>query len=1215
MPANPEADRGAVDAPPESYAGSQGPEQVPPQRKRRRRRWWIRVPLGILVLLIVLVALAPYLASTATGSRLILSLVNDQIRGRVGVEQISLSWRGPTKLTGLTVADPAGRDVLTVDQAAWPGGVWTVLLSRQQLGEIRVDSPRAVLCIDENNQISLVEAFSPRKPSTSTEPIVLPPLTGRVVLNKGSVRLVQADGRAYDVPQLDAKCDVDGLRDLKGTVQITLADTSTVAVDAAIQQFTTNGRLDLSQTSGQVKAITSGEVDIASLTRFIMEQVSAAGKGNLDARLTFKPGETLVDVKSRVTGVQIARAGTAAINPTDLAIEGQTRMTSAGMSADVSLAGQAGNAQVRMTYALSGQPVRISARQLLSAVLTGSEIAMPDLTVDASSNVNLAVLAQAVPALLHIRPGVQITGGHLGIEDLSIRGGAQPALKGSIRLAELTAVDKGRTTRWEPIVAAFDVSLEAKHGLKIHRTEVESDFARVVATGTASELHADLTADLGKLNQQLGQVVDIGLREPAGLITGTLGVKRAGDDRIDVACDLVASDLRYETEKGRLEAAKAALKQTGHLELASGRVVKLVTSGFAADVDGQVVASGSGWFDFDQGTCSAEADVKNADLAYLGSKAAGYGVKDLNRYAGTAAVRVKIDRASADGPVVSGGQAALRNATVDGELLAKQDIVLGWSDARWSPALGTLSIETAELDSGLARATARQVHLETRERLSLDGKVEATADLARCLATAGRIGQWKTPPQIAGRLTLAGTCASTAGAIDASGNCRVDSLEIGAGKQAVREDRVEFIYDAAVNTREENITLKQFQLASQLLSARMTGKIDRYSTACVLSLSGSYEGSWDRITSLIHELAPATREALSFAGTAAGAFTVAGPAHQPEIRPVYRGITGGLDAGWTSVKAYGVTLGKAKLSPALRDGELTMPVTAIPASIGQVRLGGVIDLRTPDPMFRLPGRVLVVEGAQITPEIGRHVLSRVNPIFAFMTRAEGTLSLTTQDVLVPLSEEINRSGSGRGRLDMKDFKVQFGGPMAVLLELGALDKENMLAVTMDGVDFTLRDGRIWYDNLTMVFPENFDLKFSGSVGLDETVDLTVSVPVRAALLERFGVRGPVIEYARLLEGARVAVPMTGNRLLPKVDLTRVDIKPLVERAMRSAVAGEAAGVIDALRKSKQDSAGKKPPDQSSSTQPTAKPLEDATKKLLDSLLKDREQGKKAAPRK
>jgi len=39
------------------------------------------------------------------------------------------------------------------------------------------------------------------------------------------------------------------------------------------------------------------------------------------------------------------------------------------------------------------------------------------------------------------------------------------------------------------------VSLQAGQGVKINRTEVESGFARIIATGTASELSADLTAD------------------------------------------------------------------------------------------------------------------------------------------------------------------------------------------------------------------------------------------------------------------------------------------------------------------------------------------------------------------------------------------------------------------------------------------------------------------------------------------------------------------------------------------------------------------------------------------------------------------------------------------------------------------------------------------------------------------------------------------------
>lgn len=1215
MATNAQRDQHAPAASSESDAGSQALGQAPPQPKRRRRRWWIRLSLGILLLLIILVFLAPYLVSTAIGSRLILSLVNDQIQGRVDLERLSLSWGGPTKLTGLTVLDPAGREVLTVEQAVWTGGAWTALRSRRQLGEISVDSPRAVLYIDEHNRISLVQAFGLRKPAVSTEPISVPPVTGNVSLNKGSVRLVRVDGRTYDVPQLNAKCHVDAMQDLKGTIEATLADASTVAFDASVRQFATKGQLDVSQASGQIRVATGGDVDIAGLAQFLLDQAGAAGKAHFDAGLTFKPGEALVDLKSRATAIQITRADTPAINPTDLAIESHSRITAETMSADVSLTGQAGNAHVRLAYAPSGQPVRISPQQLLSAALTGNRIAMPDLTADAGANLNLAALAQAVPALLTIRPGVQITGGQLGIEDLSIRGGVQPALKGTLRLAELTAVDNGRTTRWEPITAGFDVSLEAGQGLKIHQTQVESGFARVIARGSASDLHADLTADLAKMGQQLGQVVDVGAKEPAGLITGTLRVKRAGDDRIDFACDLVAGDLRYKTDKGQLDAAKATLKQSGHLQLAGAEVTRLVTSSFTADVDGQVVATGSGWFDLQRGTYSVDADVENADLAYLGSKATGFGVEGLNRYAGTGVIHVEIDRASPDGPIVSGGQATLRNTTVDGEPLAGQDVVLAWSEASWSPEPGALSVNTAEFRSDLAHATARQVLLKTREGLTLNGKVEAIADLAQCFATAGRIGQWKTLPRIAGRLALTGTCASASGTIATSGNCRIESLEIGAGKQAIREDQLQLVYDAAVNTRERNITLKQCELASRLLSAKMTGTIDHYATACVLSLSGSYEGSWDSMTAVIHELVPATRDSLSLSGTTAGAFTAKGAAYQPETRPVYRGVAAGLDVGWTSVKAYGVTLGQAQLSPVLRDGELLIPVTAIPASVGQVRLGGLIDLRTSDPTFRLPGRVLVVEGAQVTPEVGRHVLSRINPIFAFMTRAEGTLSLATEDIVLRLSDQIRQSGSGKGRLDLKDFKVQFGGPMAVLLELGAMDERDMLAVTMDGVDFALKDGRIRYDNLTMVFPENFDLKFSGSVGLDETVDLTVSVPVRAALLERFGVRGPVTEYARLLEGARVAVPMTGHRLLPKVDLSRVDMKPLVERAMRAAVTREAPGVIDALRKPKQDSTDKTPTKQPPPAQPTTKPIEDNAKRLLDELLKDRKKTDKPAPKK
>ena len=124
------------------------------------------------------------------------------------------------------------------------------------------------------------------------------------------------------------------------------------------------------------------------------------------------------------------------------------------------------------------------------------------------------------------------------------------------------------------------------------------------------------------------------------------------------------------------------------------------------------------------------------------------------------------------------------------------------------------------------------------------------------------------------------------------------------------------------------------------------------------------------------------------------------------------------------------------------------------------------------------------------------------------------------------------------------------------------------AVRVDGVDFIIRDGRIHYDNFTMVFAGVFDLKFYGSVGFDDTLDMTVSIPVSAALLEKFGARGPVVEYARLLKGARIAVPLVGSRQNPRLDFSKVDIGPLIKQAIEALLSEQLGNTLEKLLKSK-----------------------------------------------
>ena len=195
----------------------------------------------------------------------------------------------------------------------------------------------------------------------------------------------------------------------------------------------------------------------------------------------------------------------------------------------------------------------------------------------------------------------------------------------------------------------------------------------------------------------------------------------------------------------------------------------------------------------------------------------------------------------------------------------------------------------------------------------------------------------------------------------------------------------------------------------------------------------------------------------------------------------------------------------------------------------------------------------------------------------------GRITLATRDLALPLGPAVKKGGSGTGRRDLSEMKVQPGGVLTTLLGLGGIPPERAQIMDVGSVDFAVRGGAIHYENFTVTFDKTFDLKFRGAVRFDDGLDMVVSVPVRSALLRRLGVRGQVDEYARMLEGARVDVPLVGTRLAPKVDLDRVDIRPLVPKAAERLLSEKAGNMLGDLLKGR----GGKSPDAGS--QPTSRP--------------------------
>ncbi|MFB3893169.1 MAG: AsmA family protein [Phycisphaerae bacterium] len=398
--------------------------------------------------------------------------------------------------------------------------------------------------------------------------------------------------------------------------------------------------------------------------------------------------------------------------------------------------------------------------------------------------------------------------------------------------------------------------------------------------------------------------------------------------------------------------------------------------------------------------------------------------------------------------------------------------------------------------------------------------------------------------QAAPKLSLAGTLTVA----------KLTTAEYGDvlnGEQPVVEHKI------TLDTKQERLDLSKFAVVSKLLMLNLAGDITELDTDQILDLSGNYSASWSDILALVKKLAPSAVESIAMADKSAGDIRIRGPAGKPEIT----GLGGNTTVGWgQNSQIYGLVLSQAKIEPTLKDGQINMPLAAIPANEGTLRLAGNVDLRGKEPQLKIPGKLEMMENVSLNAELGKMILSRALPLLAQTNKLEGKVSLTLYDIDLPLGADLLKSGKGSGRLDLSNIRLAPAGETAKLFQLIGIPAGQPYPIRISPVDFVLKDGGLTYDNLTLTFGDNFDVKFRGSVMFDDTINLVMSLPVKANLLEGLGVKGPVGDYARVLEGTRIDIPLMGTRTNPMMDLSKVNVQGLVSEAIKKLGAGIIPGI-------------------------------------------------------
>ncbi|MFU8878115.1 MAG: hypothetical protein ACNA7E_08230, partial [Wenzhouxiangellaceae bacterium] len=243
----------------------------------------------VLILLIGLVAAAPMLVS-GPGRGLVVDRVNTALDGHIELDSLAVGWRGPQRISGLRLFDPAGERVLGIGSIEIDGGLLALVRRPHCRGEIRVGDVDGDFVLEDDGGSNLARAAGPAGPAPSEppEPAGFAALRGmdcRIRLEQAGFGLRAPGMEPIRISALSADVRLDGLEALELTA------------DAALTQGSTRGGLALRATAAGLfddqarLAPERGEFDFElDLTDFPVDMADRLA--GLDGRLRALVGAT-----------------------------------------------------------------------------------------------------------------------------------------------------------------------------------------------------------------------------------------------------------------------------------------------------------------------------------------------------------------------------------------------------------------------------------------------------------------------------------------------------------------------------------------------------------------------------------------------------------------------------------------------------------------------------------------------------------------------------------------------------------------------------------------------------------------------------------------------------------------------------------------------------------------------------------------------------------
>ncbi|OHB79275.1 MAG: hypothetical protein A2Z25_17490 [Planctomycetes bacterium RBG_16_55_9] len=343
-------------------------------------------------------------------------------------------------------------------------------------------------------------------------------------------------------------------------------------------------------------------------------------------------------------------------------------------------------------------------------------------------------------------------------------------------------------------------------------------------------------------------------------------------------------------------------------------------------------------------------------------------------------------------------------------------------------------------------------------------------------------------------------------------------------------NEVTLAFDAAVNPKEKTIDVKTLQLDSPQVKIRK-GQFARVSKGEKTRVEGRAECEYDW-TAVSTVVAPFLPEGLNLKGKRKDAINFLSEFPTAQADQLMPNLKAESTLGFDQADYMGLSFGPTHTDIRIDNGVLNLAPFTTTVNEGQFNFAAQADFNQKPALLKTPKPMQIAKGIKINDETARKLLKYVSPLFANAVNAAGIANFHCEQLAVPMSAEAKNAAVVIGTISIDQLRLQASDLLGQILTTG----DRSANMTIHPTRFMLQNGFLHYDDMQIDVGDN-PVNFSGTIGLDKSLDMTVTLPYTLA--------GRTVRVDRDGSAKRITLPLKGT-----VDNPQIDTSKLIEQQVK-----------------------------------------------------------------